>query len=184
MELFRRVLKLRTWYRKSPGQVSSELFRRLLKLRSERYSEESYYYLCLEEVHVYVRRRGEGGRVGGTGLAYRCLTGSWPILPAPFGRGPRAVGVGVSSASRSGHVSRLPGAAPPAQEGCLRQTHHLSQASLAPKRFPGPPSSPAPHAGAPQRGGQGRGAPRGCGPMAPERIPPSDTWFKVHRTPG
>ena len=57
--------------------LSLKIFRRLSNLRSERYSDESYYYLGWEEVHVYVRRGRAGGRVGGTGAgAYR------PVQPA------------------------------------------------------------------------------------------------------
>ena len=66
--------------------LSLKIFRRLSNLRSERYSDEFYYYLGREEIHVYVRRGRAGGRVGGTG-AYRPARPAQLFFTAPCGCG-------------------------------------------------------------------------------------------------
>ena len=64
-----------------------------------------------------------GWLIGWLGL--QAVPNSVPESSVPFGRGPPAVVRGFTG-SRSGHGS-LARAAPPAQGGQLRQSHHPSQ---------------------------------------------------------
>ena len=97
-----------------------------------------------------------GWLAGGGGL--QAVPNSVPESSVPFGRGPPAVVRGFTG-SRSGHGS-LARAAPPAQGGQLRQSHHPSQDVTSTRTIPITPIQPAEPVG-PE---PGRNRPEGCRP--------------------